>query len=263
MTNKYLVLTLFFRKVTLMKMMEYRTDFIFWAGISILWTFFNFFFFFLIIQLTDEIGGWNQSELFVLISTFTILDAFTWSFFYRNFRFYTNAVFTGFLDFMLTRPVDAQFLLTTQDNSYTNIFRLFIGIIALIWSATQLDNPVTLIGIIGYVILLCCSLVMIYSLWFFLTTFAFWVEKLDNINEIFPSMRDIFRVPRTVYTGVISLIFSTIFPVLLVTSVPSEVLIGKAEPSWIIFFLFATCTSFIISRRFFHFSLSKYQSVGS
>lgn len=261
--KKYWQIFWLYRNLRLMKMLEYRTDFIFWSVVSVLWTAFNFFFFFVLTQLQDYIGGWSRTELFVLVSLFTMIDAFVWSFFYRNMFMYTRSIFDGSLDLVLTKPIDPQYLLSVQDNSYTNVFRFFIGLGTLLISVRQLGITVGIFQILLFIGLFIMSLLMIYSLWFILATCAFWIEKLENINEIFPAVRDIFRVPRTVYTGMFSFIFTILIPVLLITSVPSEVLIGKSEWQWILFQVLTTGLFFLLSRSYFHFSIKKYSSAGS
>ena len=252
-----------FRKLYLMRMMEYRQDFFFWSFVSLMWTAFNFFFFTIIVRLSGNIGGWNEGEMYLLMSTFTILDAFTWSFFYHTMMSYTNAVYSGSFDIFLVRPINTQFLIAVHSNSYNNIFRLLVGAGALIWSLKLLHLTPSFWQILAYLLLLATALFFIYNIWFIIATLAFWIEKLNNINDIIPALRRTFQVPRSVYTGVASLIFTVFLPFGLISSLPSEVLLGKASLSWILYFAFATLISFVISRLFFKFSVKKYSGVGS
>lgn len=252
-----------YRKMRLMKMMEYRTDFVFWSIVSIVWTVFNFFFFFVLTNLSDTIAGWTRAELFVLLSVFTILDAFVWSFFYRNMRLYTQSIFQGDLDIVLTKPISSQFVLSVQDNSYTNSFRLLIGIVGLIISVDQLPYAVSVWSWGLSLITIVISLILIYSLWFLIATIAFWIERLDNINEVFPALRDFYRAPRGVYSGIVSMIFTLVFPLMLITTVPSEILFGRAQPELIALHFISTVVFFFGSRKFYQYSLGRYASIGS
>lgn len=262
-SHKYWQLFWAYRKLRLMKMIEYRTSFIFWSVVSLFWTFFNLFFFYIITDISDTLGGWTKSELFIVVGIFMIFEAFIWSFFYRNMGLYTKSIFDGSLDLILTKPVDPQYLLSVQDNSYTNILRFLIGVVVLITSVQQLPIQPSIVQVLLFVISLGIGLVMIYSCWFILATFAFWIEKLDNINEAFVSAREMFRVPKTVYTGVFAFIFTILIPLLLITTVPAEVLIGRASWQWLVFQLITTAIFFVIARKFFLFSIKKYSSAGS
>jgi ABC-2 type transport system permease protein len=251
------------RVMQLMLVLEYRADFIFWAFISGMWTSFNFFFIHILASTSKQIGGWNENELFVLMSVFNIIDAFIWSFFYFNMSRYVNRVFNGELDGFLVKPVDTQFILSTEHNSYNNSIRLFIGIGMLLFSTSRLENPPGFMEWVLFVPLLLFGLLLLYSLWFSVATVSFWVERLGNINDIIPSLRRLAQVPRSVYTGIFSFVFCTIFPVALITSLPAEVLTGRFSLPWVVFFIGFSLFAFIFSRFFFHFSLKKYASVGS
>jgi ABC-2 type transport system permease protein len=252
-----------FRKLHLMRTLEYRANFGFWGVVSAIWTVFNFFFFSLISGVGNGIGGWTQAEMFVLLSVFTIIDAFTWSFFYHNMSNYTNAIFSGELSNWLLRPIDTQFLLMTNSNNYTNIFRLVMGVVMLGWSLQQTQVQLTPHLVVVGSFLFLLSLLMIYSIWFTCSTGAFYVDRLNNINEVIPSLRRVWQVPRSVYTGLASTVATVIVPLGLASSIPSEVLLGKESGWWIWYFVGVSLGSFFFSRWFFHFSLRRFVGVGS
>ncbi len=260
--KKYWLLFWKFRQLRLMTLLEYRGNFFFWTTVSVLWTIFNFFFFSLIINVNQGMAGWSVAEMYLLLAVFTILDGFTWSFFYHNMRIYTESVFSGELSGHLLKPADAQFILSTQDNSYTNVLRIGIGFGVLTWSIIQLPTQPSFWSLLLFIFLFFISLLFVYSLWFIISTFAFWVEKLDNINEIMPSARRVWQIPRSVYTGIASTLFTVILPIGLISSIPSEVLVGKFSLGWTLYFIGFTFVLLIASRWFFHFSIKKYVGVG-
>lgn len=246
-----------------MMLLEYRGNFWFWTIVSIMWTAFNFFFFDLIVGARGNIAGWNRGEMYVLLSTFTMLDAFTWSFFYHNMQDYIASIFDGTMTLTLTRPISPQLLISIQDNSYTNVPRFFIGLGMLIITLQKYQIPVTVLGAIGFVMFLCLSLLFIYSTWFIVSTLSFWVDRLDNINELVPSTRRIWQVPKEVYTGVASTLFTVVLPFSLVASLPSEILLGKAAWSWLLYYAGFTVLLFYLSTVFFRISVRKYSGTAN
>ena len=252
-----------FRAMRLQAILEYRNDFIFWMGMSLIWTVFNFFFISLLGSVTGSIAGWSVTELLVLLSIYSIFDSMTWSFFYPNMRDYTAAIFSGQLGHILVRPLDTQFLLMTSNNNFGHISRFLVGVGALIWSLQRLPYSISGWSIVWMTLTLICSFVLLYSLWFMLATVAFWVEKLDSINDVVPSLRRLFQVPRQVYTGAIGVFLSVVVPLALLISIPAEVLLGRAQASWVIYFVVLTICAAALSRWFFFFSLKKYSGVGS
>lgn len=251
-----------FRQLHLMRMFEYRASFWFWAVVSLVWSIFNYFFFSLISGPGQTIGGWTMWEMYLLLSVFTIIDTFVWSFFYNNMSVYTNAIFSGELSQWLLRPVDPQFLLMTHNNNYSNVFRFGFGVAMLVVSLQQLQLPLSFGRVAGFTLVLTCSLLLVYALWFSLSTLAFYVERLNNLNDIIPSLRRAWQVPRSVYTGVFSFMFTVAFPVGLAGSIPAEYLLGELPGRDLVFFLAITLFSLVFSRWFFFFSVRRYAGAG-
>ena len=251
------------RAMRLQAILEYRSDFLFWSGMSLIWTVFNYFFVALLGSVTGDIAGWNVAELLVLLSIYSIFDSLTWSFFYPNMRDYTAAIFSGKLDYTLVRPMDTQFLIMVANNNFGHISRFIVGIGGLVWSLQHLPYAISGWNLMYMLVGLICSSVLLYSLWFMIASVAFWVEKLDSINDIVPSLRRLFQVPRQVFTGVSSVLLSVIVPLALVTTIPAELVLGRAEPGWVVYFVLFTLAAAIGARWFFNLSLKKYSGVGS
>ncbi len=96
-----------------------------------------------------------------------------------------------------------------------------------------------------------------------LATMSLWVEKLQNINDIMPGFRQVYQVPRQIYTGITAILFTYILPFALITSLPAEILTGKNPPITLItFFIGVTMAMALTARSFFNFSIKKYTSVG-
>lgn len=260
--RKYWQLFWLFRYVRLMVMMEYRSNFYLWSTISLMWTLFNFFFFTILVDVSGQIGGWNKNELYVLLGYFTIMDAIIWSFIARNMHTYTESVTYGSLSLLLTKPIDTQYILMTQDNGYSNLPRLVIGIYVLITAIGNLTIAPNFTQILFSVAACLFGLLLIYAIWFILATLSLYVEKLNNIHEVVPALRRTMQVPRTVYTGLSSTLLTVILPLALATSIPSEILLGKNSWVWLVYLMLFSSIALFMSRLFLHSALKKYQAIG-
>jgi ABC-2 type transport system permease protein len=90
----------------------------------------------------------------------------------------------------------------------------------------------------------------LYEFWFYITVFA--------------------RYPRNIYGGsvwgdLLRVAFSYVLPILLVVTVPAEVVVGKVlEPSWITLVSAASALAGLyVSRRIFSLALKSYRSASS
>lgn len=250
-----------FRKIDVMKLLAYRLDFVFWSGISVMWTIFNFFLLWILVGITGQIGGWNTQQILLLIATYTIIDSFTWSIFYPNMYQYTQEIFDGALSGWLLKPVSARFIIMTRFSNIHNIFRLIMGIVVALWAGWQLGG-LNLANLLFYSFLVVVSSATVYVLWFVIATAGFWVERLNNINDILPSLRRVYQAPHTIYQGFFAILFNTVIPLGLLSSVPSEVLF--TTPSWILIgqLLLFLGVLMVISNWFWQVSIRRYGSVG-
>lgn len=261
--KKYWRLFWIFRKIHLMRMMEYRGDFYFWSIVSTMWTIFNFFFFTLLFTVTDSIGGWSQMELYAFLSIYMMIDALTWSFFAQNMWDYRRAVYDGTLSNFLLKPVHPIFMILTQRNSYDNLPRLAIGVGVLIWSLANLQIVPSPAQILLFLAMLTLTMIFLYTGWFFFTTWTFWVDRLDNITEIMPALRTLYEYPRQIYVGITATLISGIFPIAFVVSLPSEIILNRFSWNNIFYYLGFTIVFALLAHKFFYFSIKKYTSIGS
>lgn len=245
-----------------MKLVEYRSDFMLWSFVSLMWTVFNFFFLSLLFQINDTVAGWTKHELYVLLSVYTMLDAFTWSVFYPNMTAYTDKVFSGELAQFLVKPVNTIFLLLSSNSNLHNLPRFVIGSAMLWYSLRQLGSRITIPSFIHFIIFFSTSLIFMYALWFIFATGAFWVERLSNINEIVPGFRRLYQFPRTIYTGIFGAIVSFVIPVALVTTIPTEQLLSRDSGIIMVYFAFYTLLLCMFAIKFFSISVRRFASTG-
>lgn len=260
--HKYWYLFWKFRELAGMHLLEYRADFWFWTGISVMWTVFNYFFFGLILHVSGGIGSWSQWEVYLFLSVFTIIDSFTWSVMYVNMWHYTNSVFTGKLSHLLLKPVDLQFLLMTQKNSYNNVPRFLLGVVGIVYSLKQLNLSLNLGDILLASLALFGGMMIIYNLWFMMATVSFWVERLNNINDIVPGFRRIWQFPQEAYLHAGPVVSGLLVPITIVTTIPSEVLLGRAHISSWVLLIFLTGATTWMARLLLSYSVARYSATG-
>ena len=66
------------------------------------------------------------------------------------------------------------------------------------------------------------GLIIVYSLWLFLATLAFWFGKIENFTELFYTFYEAGRFPVTVYRGWIRTVLTFVVPRIFVTSLRED-----------------------------------------
>lgn len=243
--------------------LAYRMDVLFWSLITIMWTLFTLFFFYILTNISGEIGGWTRPQIYVLVGTFTIVEAFIWSWLYHSMYQITQSVYDGTLDFNLVKPIDTQFVLSFSRFNYTNVSRLLIGVYVVVANLRVLQITPTLLDWMLYGITLAAGIISLYSIWLMIASLAFYFDRIYSINELIPGANRFMQVPRTVFTGGTLVLLTFLLPLTLITNVPAEHLLGIGNGQFTGFLLCFAAFSFLGSRLWFSHCLKQYSGVGS
>jgi len=112
-------------------------------------------------------------------------------------------------------------------------------------------------------ITISCSICILYSLWFFISTTTIWFVKTWNAIEVLRSFLYIGRFPLNSFSFSLRVFFSIFIPIAFITTIPSEVFLGISQ-LWKIMLEVIVATLFIIaSRKFWIFALKFYSSASS
>jgi len=138
---------------------------------------------------------------------------------------------------------------------------MLIGVGILIYAGVQMDVPpgMYVLGLIP----IALAVMVLYSLWFIFASFSIWYVKIWNATEVLRGLLEAGRYPRAAFPGFVQIFFTFIVPVAFMTTVPAEVLMGKATATWMIAEAAIAIGLFIFSRIFWRFALRYYTSASS
>jgi len=88
-----------------------------------------------------------------------------------------------------------------------------------------------------------CALSILYAIWILVVSLAFKVVKIDNLSYLIVSTFDAARWPSSVFRGGLSLLFTFVIPLALMTTYPALALLGKISARQV-------CTSVIVASLF-------------
>ena len=94
----------------------------------------------------------------------------------------------GTLDFTLTKPVDAQALVSMRQVEVWKLVDVVVGLVVIAVAITRLGAAVGPAEVVAFLVAMLAGVTIIYSFLLILATCAFWFVRLDNILNIFQSM---------------------------------------------------------------------------
>ena len=261
--KKYLKVYSKFLHTSLASELEYKANIIIDLITAILSLIGSIFLLSIFFQNNGSIGGWEFKQALIIQGIYTILNGITNTWFNPNLTEIVKHIREGTLDFVLLKPIDSQFFISLKKINPSGFLEIILGICLLIFCIKINQIKFNLSILISSFITIICSISILYSLWFFISTTTIWFVKTWNATEVLRSFLYIGRFPLNSFSFSLRIFFSVFIPIAFITTIPSEVFLGLA-PLWKVVLEFIVAILFLFaSRKFWLFALKFYSSASS
>lgn len=209
------------------------------------------------------LGGWSWPQALVVLGVYTLLEGITSTWLRPNLSTIVGHVQQGTLDFVLLKPIDSQFWLSTTRISLMGLPEIATGLGLMIWAAGQAGIRITPWLLIQTLLMLVTSGLLLYSLWFLVSTTSIWFVKTWNATEVLRAALSSGRYPISAFPSAVRRFFTMVLPVAFLTTVPAEAILGRLTLPWLLLSLMVACIGLALSRAFWQFALRFYTSASS
>jgi ABC-2 type transport system permease protein len=255
---RYLRLFGVFFRTSIQTDMEYRADFFARIIASLLGMITTLGGLTVVFQYTNTIRGWSLAQVVVLLGVYYLLNGLIEMFIAPNMRQIMEQVRQGTLDFVLLKPVSAQFLATFRQVNIWRGVNVLLGLGLLIYSVRKLSLHVGIPQASAFTVTLSAGLMVVYSFWLFLVTLTFWVTRLDNLEQVMWQAFEAGRYPIAIYPGWLRGGLTYVIPVAFIITVPAEALSGRGGPFQVPVALLVGTVMLILASLFWRFGLKNY-----
>jgi ABC-2 type transport system permease protein len=224
--NTLRVAWLFF-KVGVMNELQYRVNFFVQLLQSLIQVGTGLVMLSLVYSHTTELNGWKESELLALLGVQILLGGFIHTFIQPNMELLMQDVQQGTLDYALTKPEDAQILVSVRQVRIWQIVEVISGLVLLIVGLTGVESSIGIVDTLAFAFALGIGGVLVYCFWLILTIGAFWVVRIEHVLELFEGIYQTGRWPVGVYPGWLRYSVSFLVPVAFAVTVPAEALTSR------------------------------------
>lgn len=173
---------------------------------------------------TSNLRGWTFAQTLVLLGVYTIVNGLLNVFVAPNLDQLSQSIRQGNLDFMLLKPASSQFLVSFQRCVVWGLsdVLLGVGVLARVSGEGRLGvGPVLLFGLT-----LAAGVVVLYSFWIMLATFAFWFVRIDNLTTLLHTFFNMGRFPVDAYPTWLRRVLTFVIPVALVPAISVAVAVA-------------------------------------
>jgi ABC-2 type transport system permease protein len=259
--NRYLDVIRLLWSAAIAAELEYRVNFVLATLTSLGNLAGSLFGLFLFYRTGYTFEGWRWQEALIVLGVFTLLQGFSSTFLSPNLNRIVTYVQQGTLDFVLLKPINSQFWLSTHTLSPW-------GIPDLLFGATVVGYAGSLLGLtFGDYLLSAVPLIFgfisLYSLWFILGATSIWFVKIYNVTEVLRGLLEAGRYPMVAYPIAYRFFFTFVVPVAFLTTVPAETMLGRVQLVWVVGAGGLAFMLFIIASAFWRFALRFYTSASS
>lgn len=254
-----------FLQFSFMKHMAFRFEFFFGYLIDIGWLLFTLALFKVFYLNISEIAGWNYGEILVLLGTFWIYESLFYGFVViHNLRRLPKWIWTGELDMFLTKPLNSQFFVSTRDIWFPIFLNLIPAIYFIFSGLSILGQKAEFLNIILFLISSFLGILIIYGFWFIVVTFAFFLDRADNLPYLPQAIIDrIGPYPIDIFKDRAKFVFIWFIPLAFIASFPARILLEQLSYVYLLYAFLLAVLFIYLSDKFFKYALKHYCSASS
>lgn len=181
----------------------------------------------LVFRYTNELGGWSPYELLAVMGVHIAMGGVIGTAIQPNMQRLIADIREGTLDYTLTKPEDAQLLVSGREFRIWRSVDILVGAAVVVAAVVGLDRGVGPVEALAFVATITLGAVMIYCFWLVITVGAFWIVRMEFIVELFDGVYQAGRWPVTIYPGWLRLGFTFLVPLAFAVTVPAEAVTGR------------------------------------
>jgi ABC-2 type transport system permease protein len=181
----------------------------------------------LVFSQTTSLGGWSEPELLAVMGVFVITGGIIRSAIQPNMERLMEEIREGTLDYALTKPADAQLLVSVREFRLWQMVDVITGFVILVVAMNQMNWFINAWSVFGFISAMFMGAIMIYSFWLIITSTAFWFVRVHEIANLFEGLYAAGRWPIDIYPNWLKYVLTFLVPVAFAISVPAQALTGR------------------------------------
>ena len=227
---------------------QYRVEFLVSGVLSLFWTALSLVPVLVLFQGRRQVVGWSLPEMMVVMGWFALVKGVLEGAVNPSLTAVVEHIRKGTLDFVLLKPADAQFLVSTARFELWRVIDVLSGLLIIGVAFHRMGRAPAAFAVLLSAAVLVSATVILYSLWILVVSAAFFVVKVDNLSFLFLSLYDAARWPSDVFPVVLRVVFTFVIPLAVLTTIPAQALLGRIGP-WQVAATAAGAVAFALAAR--------------
>jgi len=259
---RYLRLLSMQLRASLLLSMQYRADFLLDGFVEVFWMATAVVPLFVVFEARSSVAGWRFGEALMVMGWFTFLEGVLEGAINPSLVSVVEHIRKGTLDFVLVKPADAQFLVSTARFQPWRAINVGTALLIFAWGFRLLGRTPSLGAVALSAVSMVAAVAVLYSLWIVTVSAAFYVVRIDNLTHLFNAVFDAARWPIGIFRGFVRLVFTFVIPLALMTTYPAQALLGTLPGRTLAATLGGALVALAVARAVWKASIARYTSAG-
>jgi ABC-2 type transport system permease protein len=243
--------------------LQYRIEFVIEGALALLWMAVTLVPLLVVFGNRAAVAGWTFPEMLVVLGWFVALKGVLEGTLSPSLLQVVEHVRKGTLDFVLIKPADAQLLVSFSKLEPWRVIDLLGAGAIFVYAFHQMGRLPAPSHVLLALLLLCAAVLVLYSIAILVVSIAFIAVRVDNLLYLFQSTFDVARWPSSVFRGMLSVFFTFVLPLALMTTYPALALLGKLTARTLVGALAGSLAFATVARAIWVASIRRYTSASS
>ncbi len=241
----------------------YRVEFLVQSFTALFWSFTALVPLWVVFGQQRGFASWSWAEALVVMGFFLLVKSLYEGLVAPSLLAVTEQIRTGTLDFVLLKPADAQFLVSTAKLLPHAVVPGLVSLGIIGWALHAAGRAPGLTGVAQALVLALAGVWVLYSLAIVVVSIAFRAVRVSNLIYLFSSVFDAARWPSSVFRGGWWFLFTFVVPLALMTTYPAEALLGRFTWGEVALSVGGASLAAIVARLVWKGSIRNYTSASS
>lgn len=250
-------------RASLTRELEFRTNFL----LGLLRQLFWFAGYVIVIEIiftnVDTLSGWTQSEALLILALSRLNEGIINLLFAMNIMDFPRVVQTGQFDFVLTKPVPAQFYMAFKHVNLYQFGNISIGLLLFIYALLHLPGTVGLGSFLLLAVLSALGITIFYALLIMVAALVFFLERLEALWSFMTLFSEPLTVPFDIFPRATRITLTYILPIAFVVFVPAQSLTGRLDWWQVPVAIVMTIVFLVLANLAWRAGLRRYSSASS
>ncbi|MBN2016044.1 ABC-2 family transporter protein [Candidatus Dojkabacteria bacterium] len=242
--------------------MEFRLNFFIRTIIYFVWASLAYAGIFIIYSHVNTIGNWDKEEMLLLVTVAGFANTIHKATLYPNVNEIPRYIREGKMDFVLSMPVDARFLVSTRYFKFEQIPRLLVYLLLLIKFTFDVNPHTNITTAILPLILILIGVFGMYCLLFTISCIVFWKPRIWNLFAIINEIENLADRPSDIFRGLLWFVVN-LLPIAAFATIPTKFLLGEGNINLFFSSVLVVSVVFILSQMIWKWGLKRYESASS